>query len=142
MPNVTEKESYTFWWTENIRWGDQDGMGHVNNVQFARYIESSRIPFLRDLVIGSNREPAYFILARLEVDYLTEMHFPGSVLIGTNVMEVGNTSVTLSHGLFKDNLCTGKGKSIVVHIDSSNRRPKAIPHYLRGQLLERRARED
>ena len=141
MAGVMDKEHYVFWWKENIRWGDQDAMGHVNNVQFARYIEASRIPFLRTLLVGSNREPAHFILARLEVDYLHEMHFPGHVLIGTNVAEIGNTSVTLSHALFKDDLHTGNGKSIVVHIDTKDRSPRTIPQHLRDELLQLKDRE-
>ena len=141
MSRIIKKKDYMFWREENIRWGDQDAMGHVNNVQFARYIEASRIPFLRNLVIENSGESAHFILARLEVDYLAEMRFPGRVLIGTNVADVGKTSVTLSHGLFKDDLCTGKGKSIVVHIDPKNRRPRAISNQLRAQILERKTRE-
>ena len=142
MAGVIGKEHYVFWWKENIRWGDQDAMGHVNNVQFARYIEASRIPFLRTLLVGSNGDSAHFILARLEVDYLLEMHFPGHVLIGTNVAEIGNTSVTLSHALFKDDLHTGNGKSIVVHINTKDRRPRTISQYLRDQLLQLKGREN
>ena len=117
-------------------------MGHVNNVQFARYIEASRIPFLRTLLLGNNGESAHFILARLEVDYLLEMHFPGHVLIGTKVAEIGNTSVTLSQALFKDDLHTGNGKSIVVHINIKDRRPRTISQHLRDQLLQLKGREN
>jgi len=140
MAAVVGKEDYVFWWKENIRWGDQDAMGHINNVQFARYIEASRIPFLRTLLVGDHGESAHFILARLEVDYLREMHFPGDVLIGTNVAQIGNTSVTLSHGLFKDDLHTGQGKSTVVHIDCKDRRPRTISQHLRDQLLQLQSR--
>ncbi|MBT06021.1 MAG: hypothetical protein CMM32_03785 [Rhodospirillaceae bacterium] len=142
MDGMVGKENYVFWWKENIRWGDQDAMGHVNNVQFARYIEASRIPFLRTLLVGGNGKSADFILAHLEVDYLLEMHFPGHVLIGTNVEEIGNTSVTLSHGLFKDNHQTGRGKSIVVHINSKDRRPKSISQDLRDELLQLKGQDN
>ena len=142
MTGVFGKENYVFWWKENIRWGDQDAMGHVNNVQFARYIEASRIPFLSTFLVGDHGESAHFILAHLEVDYLLEMHFPGHVLIGTNVAEIGNTSVTLSHALFKDDLHTGNGKSIVVHINTKDRRPRTISQHLRDQLLQLKGREN
>jgi acyl-CoA thioester hydrolase len=136
MPKRVETKDYSFWWEENIRWGDQDGMGHVNNVQFARYIEASRIPFLNNLVTNEDSPQAHFILARLEVNYLAEMHFPGRVRVGTNVTAVGTTSVSLSHGLLNKNLCTGTGKSIIVHINSKSRRPELISKALRNQLLK------
>jgi len=136
---VNTKENYSFWWEENIRWGDQDGMGHVNNVQFARYIEASRIPFLKNLMPNEDGTPLHFILARLEVNYLVEMHFPGCVRVGTNVSDVGATSVTLSHGLFNKKICSGTGKSIVVHINSKSRRPELISEHLRTQLLKSKA---
>ena len=137
MPNTDIIQDYSFWWEENIRWGDQDSMGHVNNVQVARYIEASRIPFLHNLSNEADGAPAQFILARLEVNYLIEMHFPGNVRIGTSVEHIGSTSVTLAHGLFQEKVCAGTGKSIVVHLDSRTRRPKSLSHSLREQLLNR-----
>ena len=138
MSKITVRQDYTFWWEENIRWGDQDSMGHVNNVQVARYIEASRIPFLHGLTNEDGEEPVEFILARLEVNYLLEMHYPGNVRIGTSLSNLGTSSVTLSHGLFQNKLCTGTGKSIVVHLDSKTRRPKSMSHFLRKQLLKRK----
>ncbi len=138
MTSTATIQDYTFWWKENIRWGDQDSMGHVNNVQVARYIEASRIPFLHKLTNEADGSPAQFILARLEVNYLIEMHFPGSVCIGTSVADLGTTSVTLSHGLFQETVCTGTGKSVVVHLDSKTHEPKVMSHSLRDQLLRRK----
>ena len=81
-----------------------------------------------------------FILARLEVNYLVEMHFPGRVRIGTNVTDLGATSVSLSHGLFNKKICSGTGKSIVVNINSKSRRPELISEHLRDQLLNIKVR--
>jgi len=36
-----------------LRWGDQDAYGHINNVAFARYLEESRV---RVFWLGSARE--------------------------------------------------------------------------------------
>lgn len=37
-----------------LRWGDQDAYGHVNNVAFARFLEEARV---RLFWLGSGREP-------------------------------------------------------------------------------------
>lgn len=36
-----------------LRWGDQDAYGHINNVAFARYLEESRV---RTFWLGTGRE--------------------------------------------------------------------------------------
>ena len=136
MPDADITQDYSFWWKENIRWGDQDAMGHVNNVQFARYIEASRIPFFLKLIGGDKNQGPSFILARLEVNYLREMYFPGQVEVGTNVSDIGTSSVSLAHAIFNKKICTGTGKSIVVHIDTESRKPTPIPDYLQKLLAK------
>ena len=34
---------------QTVAWGDMDAFGHVNNVQYYRYIESARIAYLMAL---------------------------------------------------------------------------------------------
>ena len=36
---------------QTVAWGDMDAFGHVNNVQYYRYIESARIAYLMALNI-------------------------------------------------------------------------------------------
>lgn len=36
---------------QTVAWGDMDAFGHVNNVQYYRYIESARIAYLMKLNI-------------------------------------------------------------------------------------------
>jgi acyl-CoA thioester hydrolase len=39
-----------------VRWGDMDAMGHVNNAQYFRYLETARIDWMRGM--GLNPDPA------------------------------------------------------------------------------------
>jgi acyl-CoA thioester hydrolase len=32
-----------------LRWGDMDAMGHVNNAQYFRYLETARIDWMRSM---------------------------------------------------------------------------------------------
>ena len=39
-----------------VRWGDMDAFGHVNNVQYRRYLESGRVAYIGE-VLGIAMEP-------------------------------------------------------------------------------------
>jgi acyl-CoA thioester hydrolase len=40
--DLTVLETFSRWTPVTIRYSDQDGMGHVNNVAFAAYVEAAR----------------------------------------------------------------------------------------------------
>lgn len=40
---MKELSVYPVIYDQKVAWGDMDAFGHVNNVQYYRYIESSRI---------------------------------------------------------------------------------------------------
>ena len=43
--------SYPVIHQQTVAWGDMDAFGHVNNVQYYRYMESARISYLNALNI-------------------------------------------------------------------------------------------
>src|ERR1700730_5996815 len=66
-----------------IRFGDLDPQGHVNNTVFATYFETGRVMLLREPGNELGAPGATTVLARLDIRFLREMHWPGSVEIGT-----------------------------------------------------------
>jgi acyl-CoA thioester hydrolase len=78
--------------TDTIRFGDLDPQGHVNQAVFLTYFESGRVAMFRDPDLGIGVPGLTFVLVRMEVDYMKELHWPGSVDIGTGVTEFGRTS--------------------------------------------------
>ncbi len=121
-----------------VRLRDLDHQDHVNNAVFATYFETGRVFLLRDLFGGLSRDGSHVALARVEIDYLREVHWPGQIVVGTRVARLGTTSVTFAHGVFKDGVCVAKGQSVMVRIDRQTRRPAAFPpdmaEALRGMM--------
>ena len=64
--------------TEIIRFGDLDPQGHVNQAVFLTYFESGRVAMFRDPDLGIGVPGATFVMVRMEVDYLKELHWPGT----------------------------------------------------------------
>lgn len=107
---------------DKLRYGDTDRQGHVNNAVFATFMETGRV----ELVYSGDEpllEPGFsFVLAKIEINYLAEVLWPGTVEIGTRVAKVGNSSVTMEQALFQNGTCRATATSVVVHFDEKTRK--------------------
>ena len=74
---------------ERVRFRDCDAMGHVNNAVYSTYLEEARIGVLGDLVA--------FILARVEIDFRSELRLGEEVEVGTRCSRIGSKSFDLEH---------------------------------------------
>jgi acyl-CoA thioester hydrolase len=109
---------------ETIRFGDLDRQNHVNNAVFATHFESGRVIILYGEEYGLIVPDANFVLARVEIDFLGEMHWPGNVEIGTAIARVGRSSLGLAQALFVNGACVATSDNTLVLIDTATRRPK------------------
>jgi acyl-CoA thioester hydrolase len=72
-----------------------DALGHVNNIRYLAWLESSRIAFFEGLGVKTRPgEPVGPLLARLEIDYLEPVVYPARVTVGIRTEKIGNTSLT------------------------------------------------
>jgi acyl-CoA thioester hydrolase len=121
---------------EKLRFADTDCNGHISNAVFAVCCQNARMEVLSD----PNRAPvpdgAHFVIARLQLDFLAEMHWPGTVEIGTRVEHIGRSSIVLLQSLFLRDRCVARAKSIVVLIDATTRRATPLPDALINALYE------
>jgi acyl-CoA thioester hydrolase len=110
-----------------IRFGDLDPQGHVNNTVFATFFETGRVMLLREPGNLLNPPGATSVLARLDIDFLREMHWPGTVEIGTGVAEIGRSSYTFLQAIFHEGQCAATGRATMVMIDGATRRSRPLP---------------
>ena len=96
-------------------------MGHVNNVSFAAYIEAARTMLIQGLLDQFKHDGLDFILARVVIDYRSELHYPGSVDVGARLTRLGSKSLTSSYGIFVDDRCIATGESVNVFYDMNSR---------------------
>lgn len=134
--DLTNVKTFTHWTPVTIRFSDQDSMGHVNNVSFAAYVESGRNAFVNQHLRSDRHPNIDFILARVAIDYRAEMHYPGTVDVGTCIKRIGNTSIAIGSGLFKDGTLVATAESINVFIDVRTRKPIPVPEDIRTALSQ------
>lgn len=116
---------YTF--PVEVRFGDIDGMGHVNNAVFATYYEIGRTRYYRDVVGARDLESIDFILARLEIDFVEPILLEDVVSLGLRVSSIGSTSFGFEYLLTRNGRVAGRGRSVQVFYDYATRGKKPVP---------------
>ena len=132
--DLADAAGFRFWRRDILRWGDTDGLGHINNVTFTRFCESGRIAYTAACARGTGLSADDFVVAHLSIDFRAQMHFPGEVMGGTRLVRLGRSSVRLGHGLFQDGRCTATAESVLVMFDRAAQKPAPIPPALRAAL--------
>jgi acyl-CoA thioester hydrolase len=117
-----------------IRFGDIDRQGHVNNAVYSTYLETGRVGIIYDPAEGLQVAGATTVLARIEIDFLKELRWPGTIEVGTAVAEIGRSSYTFVQAVFIDGACAAKARSTMVLIDGETRRARALPPTLVSRL--------
>jgi acyl-CoA thioester hydrolase len=127
--------------TDNIRFADLDPQGHVNNVVFATFFETGRVMLLREPGNLLNPPGTTSVLARLDINFLREMHWPGTVEIGTGIAEIGRSSYTFLQAIFHEGHCAGIGRATMVMIDAKTRKARPLPEDVVARLEKLRVRD-
>lgn len=115
-----------------VRFGDVDGMGHVNNACFATYLEHGRTRFFRDVVGAASLAEIDFILARLEIDFVAPILLEDEVVLEMRVTDVGRTSFGFDYLLTRNGDVAARGKSVQVFFDYAGGRKKPVPEEFRA----------
>jgi acyl-CoA thioester hydrolase len=126
-PAALQLADYPHRVSDVCRFGDLDPQGHVNQAVFLTYFESGRVGMFRNKDLGIGVPGATFVLVRMEVNYMKELHWPGTVEIGTGIAEFGRTSFKAAQAIFRDGVCAATGLATLVCIDLETRKPRPIP---------------
>jgi acyl-CoA thioester hydrolase len=120
-------EHYPHRVSEIVRFADLDPQGHVNQAVFNTYFESGRVAMFRDKSLGIGVPGATFVLVRIEINYMKELHWPGNIEVGTGVAEFGRSSFVAAQAIFRDGACVATARATLVCIDLATRKSRPTP---------------
>ena len=111
-----------------LRWSDPDSYGHVNHARALSLLEDARLRLNTDVPCGPNGARPGLILARLEVDYLRQLHYrPGEhVRVQSWVTRLGTSSFTLRQELCQDDAPTIRLDAVLVVFDYATDRSRPL----------------
>lgn len=132
MTDQPRLEDFTFRTYDKLRYGDTDRQGHVNNAVFSTFLESGRV----DLIEGRTwrDDTASFVIARLEMNYIAEVLWPGTVDIGTSVKKIGRSSLSLTQAVFQSGRLVATADTVMVYVDNITHRSTPLPEAARAEL--------
>ena len=121
-----------------VLWGDQDAFGHVNNVAYLRWCETARVEYFRRIDLAAPAAPETIgpILATQTCHYRRPLNYPDTVVIGTRVTAIGNSSVRMEHKLVSRAAgeIAAESDSVIVTVDYATGRPVRVPEVVRRHI--------
>ena len=123
LPSLADYPLHAY---EKLRYSDTDRQGHVNNAIFSTILETGRTEFLLAPDAPFHEAGCAFVIARLQVDYLGEIQWPGRVEVGTRIHAIGRSSMTLDQGLFQNERPVAFAQTVIVQMNETTRRSQAL----------------
>lgn len=126
-----------------VRWGDMDALGHVNNSTYLVYFEQARQAWLDKILQTQTQtqtqQPKLHVpvLAQAEVVYKRPVIYPCTLDVEVHVLQLGRTSVIMGHKIHDAQhtaCCYTTGQVRVVWVAAASGRPHPIPQFIRQVL--------
>ncbi|MDO8331388.1 MAG: thioesterase family protein [Fluviicoccus sp.] len=116
------------------RFYETDAFGHVNNTVVTGWFETAREPIFRIFTPDMDIKALSMILARVEVDYVAQIHYGSEVTVNTGIEKIGNSSFTVWHEAFQKGVVVARGRAVQVHFDFAGQKSSPLPEHLRLAL--------
>lgn len=118
-----------------VKWGDMDAMGHVNNAVYFTYFEHIRLTWYEQSgcgVLGSTTEG--FVIVNNHAEYLKPVVWPAVIKVRLGGHSPGRSSFMSTYTVcINDELYTA-GYAKVVWIDTKKQASIPLPSFVREQL--------
>lgn len=118
------------------RFGEIDGMGHVNNNHIGEWFELAREEIYRYFIpdLDLDLKKWKLILVRNETDFVGQIRYGFDVEIRTYILKIGNSSFTVGNEVWQEGDLKAMGRSIIVHYDYLEEKSIRIPDDIRVKL--------
>ncbi|MCU4338806.1 acyl-CoA thioesterase [Acinetobacter dispersus] len=119
-----------------VAWGDMDAFGHVNNVQYYRYMESARIAYLMALNIFE--QDILTVVASSQCKYLSPVFYPDVLHVGARIEELRNSAFRMHYVLWSETQqqMIATGEAVMVCVDKETSGKLNIPEVIRQKIIQ------
>ena len=121
----------TFELSPEVRWSDQDLLGHVNNARMITLIEECRVRWMHEIRAG-HITGGGLLVARQTIDYLVPVMYGPELKMTVTVKKLGNSSFTVNTCGDQDGRQVFDHDCVLVHIDQDSQKPTPLTPELRA----------
>ena len=132
---------FHFFHPVEVRYGDLDPQGHVNNAKHLTYFEQARVAYMIELGLFTKDQSFMeigVIVADVHLTYLEPIYFGQNIKVGVHVAKLGNNSMTWEQNIVDAD--TGrelsKGEVIIVTYDYKTEKTISIPQEWREKFSQ------
>lgn len=111
---------------DKVRYSDTDRQGHVNNAVFACFLETGRVELLYDPIRPLAAPGCSFVIVSLSMNLISELKWPGTAEIGTGVVKIGSSSISMVQGLYQNEKLVATAETVIVHTSGETKRSSAL----------------
>jgi acyl-CoA thioester hydrolase len=136
-PTPDLRTRYKAFRTISTRWMDNDAYGHVNNVVYYSWFDTTvNAHLIEQGVLDVLQSDTIGLVVETQCNYFAPLAFPQPVEAGLRVARLGGSSVRYEVGLFAEgsDSAAAQGHFVHVYVDRETRRPVAVPAALRKVL--------
>lgn len=112
--------------TTPLRFAETDALGHINNTVVPVWFEAAREPIFQVFNPEMDLTTWNLIIAKVEVNYLAQIHYPGEVEIRTFISKLGNSSLNILQEVYQNSQKVASGECVMVKFDYSTNKSVAI----------------
>ena len=132
-------DDYRFTVPIEIRYGDLDPQGHVNNAKHLTYFEQARVQYLIELGLFSTDQSFMeigVIVADAQITYLAPIRYGQKIRAGARAVKLGNKSITMAQNIV--DATTGEalatGGVVMVAYDYRSKQTISVPEEWRKKI--------
>lgn len=132
---------FHFYHPVEIRYGDLDPQGHLNNAKFLTFFEQARIHYMIELGLFTRQQSFMeigVIVADVHITYLEPVYFGQNVKVGVRVMKLGMKSMTWEQNVVDadSDKELARGEVVLVTYDYKEEKTIPIPQSWRQRITE------
>lgn len=129
-----------------VRWGEMDALGHVNNIIYLQYFETARIAYLERLGLeppGPMWRERGLIIASVNCRYKLPVTYPDTLSVGSRVRALGEDRLIMEHAATsrKVGKVAALGEAEIVSYDYVAGRRAPLPEEWRRGIVDLEGRE-
>ncbi len=143
---MDDHADFRFSYAIEVRYGDLDAQGHVNNAKFLTFMEAARFKYFERLGMvrkGMNWDDLGVIIAEVQCTYRAPVTYPETLQVYLRTSEIGNKSFAFEYRLERasDGVLAATGRSVQVAYDYPSEQTMRVPDEWRERIRALEGRE-
>ena len=132
---------FRFYRPIEVRYGDLDAQGHVNNAKHLTYFEQARVAYMIELGLFTKDQSFMkigVIIADVHITYFEPIYFGQTIKVGVHAAKFGNKSMTWEQNILDADTSRelARGEVVLVTYNYQEGKTISIPDNWRKKLME------